>query len=736
LRRAAAFVNHVEELNARYRKGEIRVNMPQGFGNELRSFLEAAALWFPASHAALTAARQGLFYSLPVAFDPFQSVGPYLAAVDRDERGEPYRFLDMGALIATQAFGENEPAIVEAMLRMLPYVVSKYAHSEYQTHLSLHLKSLLSRIAPAGTPRYFIVNTGSESVENAIKAVLLNRVRGAGEKDGGFIISFAGAFHGRTLGSLAVTHRKKAKIGFPTFQWPQVPFPMDDPGSASATLRREETSLRQIFELITSGKLTSTPMSRDAFQRLLERIDAYLARSSGAIDEFLKEERSRLSTEEVKKARRVAAVLVEPIQGEGGIQAANPRFFRRLRLLTKIYDVPLIFDEVQTGFGATGRLWAHELFDLPLPPDAVTWAKKAQNGVLFVSDELAAFFQEEKKFNTTWEGDSAGMVRLLAILDKLDLAQIRITGAHARKGLDSIAMAYPELIQNVRGAGVMLGFDVGRADWRDELREQSLRGGLILLPCGERALRFYPRYNTEPYAIDEAFDILRSSISAVLAKDALRGGSIVSGEKITIPLARAGLKEFDQAGFGLLKAGIVEVEDSYYGPAAHSSPDARRISRRSRLRYPDYVLESSIANAGSAGVALIDNDNGRVIAYALGSPLENYDETGMRDDKHFGEQNTFYLQAAAMLPSVLNREELLGYMLEKLRERLILMGYEHLSALMEAEVLALSPPWLRNGTVTLTVDNYLRSGIKFVYVQVPLKSTGEVPAAVTAAVNP
>jgi len=98
---------------------------------------------------------------------------------------------------------------------------------------------------------------------------------------------------------------------------------------------------------------------------------------------------------------------------------------QRLRLLTGIYDVPLMFDEVQTGWGATGRMWAHELFDLPVPPDVVVWAKKAQNGVLFVSEELATFFQEEKKFNTTWEGDAVGMVRLLAVLDKIDLDQVR-----------------------------------------------------------------------------------------------------------------------------------------------------------------------------------------------------------------------------------------------------------------------------------------------------------------------
>src|SRR6185436_11240407 len=144
--------------------------------------------------------------------------------------------------------------------------------------------------------------------------------------------------------------------------------------------------------------------------------------------------------------------------------------------------VPLVFDEVQTGWGMTGRLWAHELFDLPCPPDVVTWAKKAQNGILFVSEALATFFQEEKKLNTTWEGDSAGMVRLLAQLDKLDLEEVCRTGEHARAGLLQLARDYKGLIQNVRGEGVMLAFDVARGDWRDALRERAFRRGLLMLP--------------------------------------------------------------------------------------------------------------------------------------------------------------------------------------------------------------------------------------------------------------
>jgi 4-aminobutyrate aminotransferase-like enzyme len=229
---AAQYLERAALLQARYRKDEIRTRMPPGFLDADRPLVELVAAGFPTSHAVLEAASNGLFYSLPIAFDPGQSVGLYLAAADRDAEGEPYRFLDMGAQIATQPFGENDLGIAAAVLRELPFLVSRYAHSEYQTGLSLRLKAALDGLAPRGTPRHFVVNTGAEAVENAIKALLLHRVMTrkpppeagveAVERLGLFVVSFDGAFHGRTLGSLAVTHRRRARLGFPTFDWPQV----------------------------------------------------------------------------------------------------------------------------------------------------------------------------------------------------------------------------------------------------------------------------------------------------------------------------------------------------------------------------------------------------------------------------------------------------------------------------------------------------------------------------------
>src|SRR5216117_356211 len=561
--RVAESLDQVARLNARYRAGEMHAHVPDALADSERSLEDVVAQHLPASHAALESASRSLFFSLPVAFDPAESVGPYLAAIDRDPDGQPYRFLDMGALIATQAFGENDPAMVRAVLDSLPFVTSRYAHSEYQTALSLRLKAELNRIAPAGAPRHFVVNTGAEAVENAIKSVLLNRVMTSQDGDGGFIVSFEGAFHGRTLGALAVTHRKKSRLGFPTFDWPHILFPAEEAGSPKETARREEHSLKQLWDLLVSGRIPRAEKSKDTYRREMDTLDEFLAQPGGDLSAFVQAQRANLSTDVVRRSRRVAAVLVEPIQGEGGVRLTTARFMQRLRLLTRIYDVPLVFDEVQTGWGMTGRLWAHELFDLPCPPDVVTWAKKAQNGVLFVSDELATFFQEEKKFNTTWEGDSVGIVRLLALLDKLDLDQVRRTGERARIGLEALASEYRQILKSVRGAGVMLGIEVMRADWRDTLRDRAFRRGLVILPAGERTLRFYPRYDTEPSAIDEALSILR------LAIEDLVGGRVDSEVttaleirvgKLAIPFDTVEIVDLTPAGFEAHKLQIMAVE--------------------------------------------------------------------------------------------------------------------------------------------------------------------------------
>ena len=733
---AARYLKCVETLQARYRAGQLHVHLPPRFADPQRALNELLATDLPQSQAELQAASDGLFYSLPVAFDPAESVGPYLATIDRDPEGEPYRFLDLGALIASQPFGENDPELVASVLSGLPYVASRYAHSEYQTVLSLRLKAALRRIAPAGSPRFFIVNTGAETVENAMKAVLLNRVKtsepepgqaeGTAERQGFFIVSFEGAFHGRTLGCLAVTHRRRARLGFPTFDWPHVLFPVEDPQSRARTQKRDEKTLEQVWLLLATGRVPGAPRPLEQFRLQLKACDELLAglpedRSAwpALVQRFVEDQRARIDPAVLRRAQRVAGVLVEPIQGEGGLRFASASFFRRLRLLTRIYEVPLLFDEVQTGWGATGRLWAHENFDLPSPPDAVMWAKKAQNGILFVSEDLATFFQEEKKFNTTWEGDSVGMLRLLGYLGRLDLEQVRRTGALAREGLEQLARDYKGFLQGVRGAGCMLAFDVVRADWREWLRDRAFRHGLLLLPAGERTLRFYPRYDMEPTAVQEALRLLRRAVEDLLgapSPTAPRAGPELRVGTIDVPPNTLQLVDLNGPTGPQLSSQVHALEAEQYGP---------KNGREPFLQYPPDILEATLAHARSVGIGLRDRVTERLVAYAIGSPLENHNELGVREDPSFGDNDTLYLQAMAVSPQLKNQGEVEGMILDAFRARAEWAGFAAISSLIEARVAETGPGWLRSAPVLGVADDYLNSGVRFVYLRARIGSAAE-----------
>jgi hypothetical protein len=121
-------------------------------------------------------------------------------------------------------------------------------------------------------------------------------------------------------------------------------------------------------------------------------------------------------------------------------------------------------------------------------------------------------------------------------------------------------------------------------------------------------------------------------------------------------------------------------------------------------------------------MALRDRVSGRFVGYLLGSALENHDEEGVASDPHFGENNTFYLQALATLPTVQNADQLENYLLDALRERASAAGFEFLSTLIEERLRETGPEWLRSAVVLERIDNYLRSGLRFAYLQAPLVS--------------
>jgi hypothetical protein len=269
------------------------------------------------------------------------------------------------------------------------------------------------------------------------------------------------------------------------------------------------------------------------------------------------------------------------------------------------------------------------------------------------------------------------------------------------------------------------------------LLDRAFRRGLILLAAGQRSVRFYPRYDTEPAAIDEAISIIRVAIEdlfsqgarppAPVSADTSSAGVKTRVGSLAIPLDTVESVEVTPATFDTLKRQIYAVEQERYGTGASdgAAAGAEPGGRRSPLQFTLDTLEATMANPNAVGVAVRDRVSGRLVAYALGSAIENHDEEGVSSDPHFGENNTFYLQATATAPTVQNVVEIENFLLEALREKVLAAGFEYLSTLIEERLLETAPPWLKGAAVLDRIENYLGSGIVFVYLHAALKTAAE-----------
>jgi hypothetical protein len=308
-------------------------------------------------------------------------------------------------------------------------------------------------------------------------------------------------------------------------------------------------------------------------------------------------------------------------------------------------------------------------------------------------------------------------------MSKRDLDQVRRTGERARLGLMTLARDYGQILKNVRGAGVMLAFDVLRADWRDALRDRAFRRGLLLLPAGERVLRFYPRYDTEPSAIDEALAILRLALEDLVGGRVAADSTVVPRIRVgtlAIPLDTLEVLDLPPAAFEAHKLQVFAVEQERYGSATKYPPDVFRAGRRPLLQFPLEALEATASNPRAIGIALRDRVSSRLLGYVLGSPLEDHAEEGVDSDPRFGEHITFYLQAMATSPTVQNDVELENCLLDSLRAHAVAAGFEFLSTLIEERLRDTGPGWFREAAVMGRIENYLHSGTAFVYLQVAL----------------
>ena len=378
------------------------------------------------------------------------------------------------AQIASIPVGYCNPALLAAARspRMASAMINRPALGNFPQHdWADILKSSVLRVAPKGLNQVFTAMAGSDANETAYKAAFMwKRRQERGGADVDFtaeeiassmdnkspgsphmsILSFRSGFHGRLFGSLSTTRSKPIhKLDIPAFDWPQAPFP-----------------------------LIKYPLKDHVEENAAEEVRC-LGETEDLIQNF---------------HNPVAAVVIEPVQSEGGDNHASPTFFRGLREITKRHNVLMIVDEVQTGVGATGKFWAHDHWELSEPPDMVTFSKKAQTaGYYFGNSELRPN-KPYRQFNT-WMGDPAKTILFGAIIDEIERLNLventAQTGEYLYSGLQSLADRYPNEIQNLRGhgQGTFIAWDSPR---RDDFLKRAKGFGVNIGGSGERAVRLRP----------------------------------------------------------------------------------------------------------------------------------------------------------------------------------------------------------------------------------------------------
>ena len=395
---------------------------------------------------------------------------------------EGREFLDCYGYFATLPIGHNHPKMQdEGFLKsLMKAALANPANSDmYTREFAGFVNTFRELAAPAAFPHFFFITGGSLAVENAMKAAFdwkRQKNRAAGIEGGGDrILHFQDAFHGRSGYTLSVTNTDPAKTrDFPKFDWPRISSPyIDFPLDTASVQAKERQACREIEA-------------------------AFAADPHG-----------------------IAAIIIEPIQCEGGDHHFRPEFFRKLREYADRFEALLIFDEVQTGMGSTGVMWAYE--HTGVTPDIVAFGKKTQVcGIMSTAriDEVPTnVFHVSSRINSTWGGNLADMVRgarYLQIMHEDDLVRHAAeVGAYFKEGLQRLARDF-DVVTQVRGLGLLLAIDLPDTATRNALRAHCWDRGLATLACGPRSLRFRPPLIFSREDVDRSLATLREVLRDVL----------------------------------------------------------------------------------------------------------------------------------------------------------------------------------------------------------------------------
>jgi L-lysine 6-transaminase len=391
--------------------------------------------------------------------------------------------LDFMTFFGSNPIGYNHPKMKAAeYLRLLARVAElKPSLSDVYTVEYAQFVDTFGRLAkPAYLPHVFFIEGGALAVENALKVafdwkVRRNKARGVAGEKGAQVIHFREAFHGRSGYTLSLTNTDPVKTDyFPKFRWPRI----DNPKLRFPATETVEADVRA------------------AEQQALDQV-------------------RRAFTDNPDD---IAAIIIEPIQAEGGDNHFRPEFLQALQRLARENDCLFIVDEVQTGIGLTGRMWAHEHFGLQ--PDALAFGKKTQVcGCLAgprVDEEPQNVFRVPSRINSTFGGNLTDMVRFGRYLEVIGedrlIDNARAVGEHLLRGLTLLQSELGGLISNARGRGLMIAFDLPAAELRGRAHRKIVASGLLVLPCGVRSIRFRPPLNLTAAEADTGLDLLRKGL--------------------------------------------------------------------------------------------------------------------------------------------------------------------------------------------------------------------------------
>jgi L-lysine 6-transaminase len=424
-----------------------------------------------------TLERNMLVDGFPFVLDLEKSHGSWLCdAVTGKE------YLDFFTFFASSALGYNHPALTsdEFLAGLGRVAVNKVSNSDlYTTEMAEFVATFARVAAPANLQHLFFISGGALAVENALKAafdwkVRKNFAKGYKEEKGHKVIHFREAFHGRTGYTMSLTNTDPAKVNYyPKFDWPRIDnpkiiFPLED--HLDEVIAAEKSAIGQIEKAIAAD------------------------------------------------GDDIAAIIIEPVQGEGGDNHFRPEFFRELRRIADEHEIILIFDEVQTGVGITGKMWAHQNFGVE--PDIICFGKKTQVCGIAASDrlnEVDSVFKVSSRINSTWGGNLVDMFRARKILEVIEEEKLVENAAKMGKllqdSLRGFEKKYAGFVSNVRGLGLFCAFDLPDSACRDTFITTTMKKGLVVLKCGPRTIRFRPPLNVTGEEIGKAAAILDMALA-------------------------------------------------------------------------------------------------------------------------------------------------------------------------------------------------------------------------------